>query len=33
MARYIIKIWETEDEREQGLSDIIESNLSIFKKL
>lgn len=28
MARYIIKIWETKDEREQGLSDIIESNLS-----
>lgn len=28
MAKYIIKIWETEDEREQGLSDIIESNLS-----
>ena len=28
MPRYIIKIWKTEDEREQGLSDIIESNLS-----
>lgn len=28
MAKYIIKIWETENEREQGLSDIIESNLS-----
>lgn len=27
MPRYIIKIWKTEDEREQGLSDIIESNL------
>ena len=27
MARYIIKIWETKDEREQGISDIIESNL------
>jgi len=32
MARYIIKIWETEDEREQGLSDIIESNLSNIQK-
>lgn len=32
MARYIIKIWETEDEREQGLSDIIESNLSDIQK-
>ena len=32
MAKYIIKIWETEDEREQGLSDIIESNLSDIKK-
>lgn len=28
MGRYIIKIWETEDDREQGLSDIIETNLS-----
>ena len=28
MAKYIIKAWETEDEREQGLSDILESNLS-----
>lgn len=32
MARYIIKIWETEDEREQGLSDIIESNLYDIQK-
>lgn len=28
MPRYIIKVWETEDDREQGLSDIIETNLS-----
>ena len=27
MARYIIKIWGTKDEREQWISDIIESNL------
>lgn len=32
MAKYIIKIWETEDDREQGLSDIIESNLSDIQK-
>ena len=28
MAKYIIKIWETEDNREQGLSDIIETDLT-----
>lgn len=32
MAKYIIKVWETEDDREQGLSDIIESNLSDIQK-
>ena len=32
MAKYIIKAWETEDEREQGLSDILESNLSDIQK-
>ncbi len=32
MAKYIIKIWETEQEREKGLSDIIESNLSDIQK-
>lgn len=29
--KYIIKIWETEEEREEGLSDIISSNIADLK--
>lgn len=32
MAKYIIKIWKTEDDRKKGLSDTIESNLSDIQK-
>ncbi len=32
MGRYIIKAWETQDDREKGMSDIIESNLSDIQK-
>lgn len=34
MGRYIIKIWETESDRDLGLSDIIETNInSIYEAI
>lgn len=32
MPKYIIKVWETKEEREQGISNIIESGLSNIKE-